>query len=79
MNDTNLIWDENLNKDVETPKNIIAFFKAIEELSIKHNLSISHEDCHGAFIIEEYNDDNCDWLFHAHMNIKQKKMDFDEE
>jgi hypothetical protein len=28
----------------------------------RHGLSLSHEDCHGAFIVENYSKDNIEWL-----------------
>ncbi len=45
------------------------FFNDIEKVYEKHNLSISHEDSQGAFIIEEYNTEggryNLEWLKQA--------------
>lgn len=38
------------------------FLKDLNELCLKHNISISHEDGHGAFILEEYNQFNIDWI-----------------
>lgn len=38
------------------------FLDGIETLCRKYNLSISHEDEHGSFIIEDYNELNIDWL-----------------
>ena len=42
-----------------------AFIDDILEVYKKHNLSIAHEDCHGAFIIEELDQYNIDWLKHS--------------
>ena len=39
-----------------------AFIKDIIEVYRKHGLGISHEDSHGAFIIEELNQDLIDWI-----------------
>ena len=38
------------------------FMKEYEELCIKHGMSLSHEDCQGAFIIDEYDEDNVEWV-----------------
>lgn len=62
-------WDNKERKFIETPSNVIEFFNELEIIYRKYNLSISHEDGHGAFIIEEYNDGNIDWLKNANLNI----------
>ena len=41
------------------------FLKEIAQVCRKHKLSISHEDCHGAFKIEKYNKGDMDWLIGA--------------
>lgn len=38
------------------------FFKEFKALCKKYNISISHEDGHGAFIFEEYDEFNLKWL-----------------
>ena len=38
------------------------FMKEYEELCIRYGISLSHEDCQGAFIIDEYNKDNVEWV-----------------
>ena len=38
------------------------FMKEYEELCIKYGISLSHEDCQGAFIIDEYDKDNVEWV-----------------
>ncbi len=42
--------------------NVEQFLKEIGDLCLKHGLSISHEDRHGGFIIEKYNQETVDWL-----------------
>jgi len=54
-------WLIDENKYIESAK-IDEFVKEIDKLSKKFNLSISHEDGHGAFIVEEYKEDNIEWL-----------------
>ena len=39
-----------------------AFVEEVVSISRKHGLSISHEDSQGAFLIEEYQDYNIEWL-----------------
>ena len=41
------------------------FIQEILAVCEKHGLSISHEDGHGSFEIEEYNEHNCEWLLAA--------------
>lgn len=55
-------WDIRNGKFVKTPQNIIDFYNEIDEVCKKYNLSISHEDGHGAFILEEYSKKNIEWL-----------------
>ena len=63
-------WNILSSTDEPTPENVQSFFKEIEELYRKHNLSISHEDGNGAFIIENYDAENLTWLKDASLNIK---------
>ncbi len=44
---------------------IESFLKEIIKVCKKYNFSISHEECYGAFIIEEYDEDNIKWLMGA--------------
>lgn len=39
-----------------------AFFADIEAVYRKHNMSISHQDAHGGFLIEEFDESNLEWL-----------------
>ena len=41
------------------------FLKAVVELSREWGLSLSHEDGHGAFLVEPANEDNYAWLLEA--------------
>lgn len=50
---------------------IEAFLEAVKQLCIDHDLSIAHEDYHGAFLIEDYCDDNIEWLMAAGDETKQ--------
>lgn len=52
------ITEEEIKKEEE-------FLEDIKRVCQKHNRSISHEDMHGAFIIEEYNEFNINQLGYA--------------
>lgn len=65
------IWDCNNRVNIISPDNLKEFFKDIELVCQKHGYSISHEDEHGAFIIEEFNYDNIRWLKSAHWGVKE--------
>lgn len=54
---------DNPNQEVNTDK----FFKKLEELCRKFNVSISHEDGHGAFILEDFDEFNMNWIKVAHI------------
>jgi hypothetical protein len=54
-------WDSRTTDEVEN-KEIDAFLDDIIKVCKKHNMSISHEDCHGAFIIENFDNHNEQWL-----------------
>ena len=43
-------------------------FDEINKVCLKHNLSISHEDGHGSFEIEKYDENNIKWLEGASKN-----------
>ena len=72
-----LTWDEDdneltykdsngLNRDFKVEK----FLKDVVETCKKHGYSISHEDGHGSFEIEEYSNENIDWLKDANICTK---------
>lgn len=62
-------WNSKTSEHIETPKNIQDFFDAIDIICKEHKLSISHEDGHGAFEIEEYDEFNIKWLKNANLNL----------
>ena len=51
---------------VDDPRTAL-FIAEITTLCLKHNLSISHEDGHGAFKIERYTKSNIEWLGNAYV------------
>ncbi len=53
------------NEDTENKK-VDDFLSELHDLYKKHNLCIEHEDNHGAFIIEKYdNEKDFEWLNNA--------------
>ena len=58
-----------LRRNVKSPK-VDAFLFEIAEVCKKYQLSLSHEDRHGGFIIEKYNDCNLEWLTGASINFE---------
>ena len=54
----------------ERPQKVNDFLKEVIELCDKYDLSISHEDGHGAFIIRQYDEFHSDWLFGAAYDSK---------
>lgn len=62
-------WDDNKRKFVKTPEEIKDFLNEINTICEKYNLSISHEDGHGAFIIEKYDEQNIKWLNQATISL----------
>ena len=64
------VWDSTKRCMVDMPKEMEDFLNDIKTVCIKHNLSISHEDYHGAFLIEKYDEGNIIWLFGASKNYK---------
>lgn len=64
-------WSLIKNDDIETPENIINFLNEITKIYKKYNLSLSHEDDHGSFIIENYNETNIKWLKNSLINVEE--------
>ena len=69
----NETWDLQKNDYIRTPKRMIEFFEEIERICKKYNFSISHEDEHGSFIIEKFDEQNIQWLNHALKNYEEKR------
>ena len=64
-------WDINKNKNIITPVRVIFFLNAIDNICKKYNFSISHEDSHGSFILEKYNDYNIKWLKDCMLDLEE--------
>ena len=55
------------------------FFKEYDELCKKYNVSLSHEDCQGGFILEPYDKNNIDWVKWAYIEECKGWINWDEE
>ena len=53
-------------KNIDLPSE--KFFDEIEAICKKYGLSISHEDSHGSFEIESFDENNMDWLRRANFS-----------
>lgn len=50
------------------PEEIKDFLNGLEDLCRAHNISISHEDIQGGFILEKYEQSNMEWIKNAIKN-----------
>lgn len=57
-------WSGAANERVEVPE-VDAFLAEIEAVCRKHGMTISHEDGHGAFLVEPMSERNLEWLREA--------------
>lgn len=64
-------WDINKNENIKTPESVINFLNEIDNICKKYNFSISHEDDHGAFILEKYHDYNIKWLRDCLLDLEE--------
>ena len=72
-------WDINKMKYIKTPEKVINFLNEIDNICEKYNLSISHEDMHGAFILEKYDEHNIKWLKNCLLNLAKESGEIDED
>lgn len=63
------VWNLKTSEEEEQPKEIENFKKEIIKVMKKYNLSISHEDTHGGFIIEKYDEYNIKWFNDAFIDF----------
>ena len=56
-------WDTGQEEPI--PYNVNCFLNEYEELCKQWGLSLSHEDGHGAFIVEEFSESNIQWVQYA--------------
>lgn len=62
------VWDLIKSEEIEQPKEMKNFINEVINVMKKYNFSISHEDTHGAFIIEKYEEYNIKWFKDAMKN-----------
>jgi hypothetical protein len=60
-------------KKSKKSKEPVDFLEEIKTLSKEYKYSLSHEDNQGAFIIEDYKEDNIKWLSDALIKTKESK------
>lgn len=59
--------DKSLSTPIITEKEKQLFLDDLMELYKKHNISIAHQDFHGAFIIERLNEYDVNWINDAYI------------
>lgn len=62
------IKDEKIKEAIRVSK----FLFELNRLCEKHDMSISHEDGHGNFIIENYKSQNIEWMCQAEVRLPVK-------
>jgi hypothetical protein len=60
-----LTWSTSKQEFIETPDDMIGFFKEFEALCRKHKVTLSHEDGQGGFEIEHFDEDTLKWIYKA--------------
>jgi quinol monooxygenase YgiN len=68
----------NIQEKYEKLEKAKQFIEEILGVCRKFNLSISHEDGHGTFLIEEYNDYDADWLGYSVEDLEKAKQFIEE-
>jgi len=59
-------WNQEKSEYEPSPVHVEAFLNELEALYLKHGLALSHEDSHGAFIIQPYEPSLVEWVRDAH-------------
>ena len=57
-------WKTTEGREIKNAK-IDAYLAEVIEVSKRHGLSIGHEDSHGGFLVNQFTQDNADWLMAA--------------
>lgn len=55
-----------------------AFLADVLAVCRKHERSLSHEDCHGAFMVVKYNDSDARWLWEAGADFGERPTSLPE-
>ena len=67
------IFDYQTRSSIDRPEKLKAFLKEIDEVCQKYGFSIAHEDEYGGFIIDEYKQENIEWLYDAAKRFSNKE------
>lgn len=62
---------------MDAPHHIKCFYRELIALYKKYDISISHEDSQGGFIIENYNEHNVDWIMDADIRARVPKIPYE--
>ncbi len=62
-------WEHHTEKHIKTPPKIKAFIEDVIAVCKKHNMSIGHEDGHGGFEIQQYDEFYTEWLQNASLDL----------
>ena len=57
-----------VDPEMEAPR-VDRFLTEIASVCRRYGLAISHEDCHGGFIVKEFNEDTLHWLLNADIDL----------
>ena len=57
-----LLFNNSYGREEPSKKDAEKFIDEILEICKKHNISISHEDCHGAFMLLKFDQLDIEWL-----------------
>lgn len=60
---------------MERNNNIENFFREYEELCKKYDVSLSHEDSQGGFLIDVYDEENIEWVKAASDAVEERKRE----
>jgi hypothetical protein len=66
-------WDNRLHDFVPTPSKVVDFLDEYEALCKKYNLSLGHEDEHGSFVVQNYEECNINWVKESNLDIEESK------
>lgn len=66
------VWDYNKQEYIAMPDYLKSFYDELIALFKKYDLSISHEDYYGSFIVDNYDENNVKWLTNAYLEAKIK-------
>lgn len=63
------MYNINTHEMQEVSANTMEFLNELEKLCRSHNISISHEDEHGGFILQRFSEENIKWIRSASLDL----------